>query len=365
MSIPINKYVDITSTVLRSLTGERDFAGLVFTKDAMVSGADTKYKTPFDNGSVVSVNYSIASTLFAEDSDMMKFALKYFSYNGPAGVPTVLHIAKYEDGEEVSAFASATEEFSNFGSYTFLGADNANIASISSDNSFKCVVIPSDGTGKDAFANEPMTIAVLGNDEYAAWMPMAWIASVNYTSANAAGTMMYKRFGGETATVSTETDKDTYDGLNVNYIGRVQAYGRRLEFFQRGVTKDGVDIGIERDKLWIKSRIELGWFDLAGSMNRIPANANGLQIVYAMINSVAMHGVENGAILIDKPLSEVTQQKVLTMTGNANALGAVQTNGYFISVKLVEEGDKYVCQYTLVYAKGDHIEKLSGSNILA
>lgn len=365
MSIPISNYVDISSTIIRSLTGERDFAGLVFVKDAMKSSADTNYKTPFDSGSAISVSYELLVSLFEEGTDVVKFAKKYFTYNGSSGVPTVLHIAKYEDGEEASAFASVTGEFSNFGSFAFLGADNDNLAGIATDTAFKCVNIPSDGTGKDAFANEAMTIAVLSNDDYGVWMPMAWIASVDYNSTNAAGTMMYKRFGSETATVTTETDKNIYDPLNVNYIGRVQAYGRKLEFFQRGVTKDGADIGVERDKLWIKSRIELGWFDIAGSTNRIPASAAGVQLVYSMIRGVAISAVGNGAILVDKPLSETAQQEILMYTNNAAALAAVQSSGYYISAKLIQEGDKYACQYTLVYAKGDHIEKLSGQNILA
>lgn len=365
MSIPISNYVDISSTIIRSLTGERDFAGLVFVKDAMKSGADTNYKTPFDSGSSISVSYGVLASLFDDESDVMKFAKKYFSYNGPAGVPTILHVAKYEDGEEASAFASVTEEFSNFGSFAFLCADNANLTSIGTDTAFKCVNLPADGTGQDSFANEAMTIPVLSNDDYGVWMPMAWIASVDYDAPNAAGTMMYKRFGGETATVTTEDDKAIYDAANVNYIGRVQAYGRRLEFFQRGVTKDGVDIGIMRDKLWIKSRIELGWFDIAGSTNRVPANAAGIQLIYSMIRGVAISAVNNGSILIDKPLSDIAQQEVLKYTNNAAALAAVQSSGYYISVKLIQEGDKYACQYTLVYAKGDHIEKLSGQNILA
>lgn len=370
MAIPISDYIDISSTVLQSLVGDRDFCGLVFTTDAMTT-TDAFYddkKTDFTAGKAVTLSYNGVVACFGVDSTVAKFAAKYFSYNGAAGTPRVLNVAKYTAGSEASAYATATEEFTNFGSFTFLGAAPSALTGIEPSNAVLVVPVDADDDYPDDFAGMEYVHCVLGNLEgganYAAWMPMAWMASVDYTQYNTAGTMNYKRFGGESATISTSEGKVAADEAKMNYIGRVQAYGTMLQFYQKGVNQNGVDLGIIRDKMWIQSAVEAGWFNLAGNANRIPANSDGAQMVYSMVLGVAMQGVENGCILTNKGLSAEKQTQVVQYTNTAAAIEAVQTTGYYISAQVVEDGSDFVCRYVLVYSKGDHIAKVVGQHVL-
>ena len=53
MAIPISAYIDITSKVVQGTVGSRDFSGLVFTKDEMLStvpGAYAEIKTSYAGG---------------------------------------------------------------------------------------------------------------------------------------------------------------------------------------------------------------------------------------------------------------------------------------------------------------------------
>ena len=50
---------------------------------------------------------------------------------------------------------------------------------------------------------------------------------------------------------------------------------------------------------------------------------------------------------------------------NTEAVDAVQNQGFYTAAEIIEEGDKFVCKYTLIYAKGDHISKVEGVHALA
>lgn len=371
MAIPISNYIDISSTILRNVVGDRDFCGLVFTKTAMkttVDSAFTEAKTDFDAGKAVTLTYNGVVECFGADTDIAKFAGKYFAYNGSGGVPRVLNVAKFAEEGESTAYATATAEFTNFGSFTFLDADIVNLSAIKPSNAVMIVAIDSGSAYPTTWADDEYVHCVIGNLEdgvnYAAWMPMAWIASVNYTNDNAAGTINYKKFSGEEATIIGETTKQAADAAKMNYIGRVQVYGSKLQFYQKGVQQSGDDLGVIRDKMWLQSKVESGWFNLAGRSNRIPANENGAQMVYAMVVGIAMDGVSNGCILANKSLSAEKQAEVLQYSGSANALSAIQSSGYYVASEIVEDGDQYVCRYLLIYSKGDHISKVVGQHVL-
>lgn len=368
MAIPISNYIDISSTIIQNTADDRDFSGLVFTKTAMLETANTNTKTAFDSGKAVALSYTGVVECFGSDSDISKFASKYFSYNGTGSVPRVLNVAKYSADGEKSAYDAVIAEFTNFGSFTFLGADVENLSEIAPLNAVMIVAVDKGGNYPSYWTNNEYVHCVIGNTNdgvnYAAWMPMAWFASVNYANDNAAGTINYKTFSGETATIDTEEGKNNADDAFMNYIGRVQTYGVQRQFYQTGVNQDGTDLGVIRDKMYLQSRVEQGWFNLVGRMNKVPANASGAQTVYSMIVGIAMDGVANGCILANKTLSREKQALVLQYAGTEAALDAVQADGYYVAAEVIEDGNKYACRYILIYSKGDHIARVVGQHIL-
>ena len=151
----------------------------------------------------------------------------------------------------VVAFNRVVAEDNNFGSFTFLATvtglgDVAN-ANAAMDNMFLfCVPCTTSdvATVQAAVANIAGTHVVLGSDAYAAWMPMAWVASIDFTQTNGTGTMFGKQFGSEVATVTTDSDKSEKDAIKVNYIGLTMTNGSTYKFYQNGINQDGVDTGV-------------------------------------------------------------------------------------------------------------------------
>lgn len=373
MSISIKNYIDIPSKALNPLVGPREYSGLVFTTEDMGDGAAdySDESTSYAAGKAVRMNYATILACFGESAKITEFASRYFSYAGPNGSPAALNVAKYTAGSEATAFATATEEFSNFGSFTFLGADADSIdpSDFPVENSAHIIAVDVDSETYPTNLKVAGVHAVLGHVEedgvnYAAWMPMAWYASVNYDLENASGTIDYKRFGSETPTVNTDAAKTKADNAVMNYLGRVQVYGAELSFYQPGCNGDKIDLGVFRDATWIRSEVEIGWFNLAGAANKIPTNQAGVGMVYSMLVDVASRAVVNGAILVDKPITKTMERNILLYTNDAEAVNAIRTNGFYISAKIVESEGRFVCFYTIVYAKGDHIGKVEGQHIL-
>lgn len=373
MAINQSKYIGITNKVLNNVVGDRDFSGLVFSKIAMKTGASKKtdYET---NHKVVSFTKEEIHNSF-EDAGFLAFCDEYFAYNGGTRRPSVLNLAYVGTSETaLTAYTRVTEEFSNFGAFAFYGdsfelgdKDDGGLLDVAKANEGReygwvAVIKTTDSSqSSDSAALEGLMMVHLTHDLTA---PLSWYASVDYNKSGSAGTIDFKQFGGHGATISTDNGKTTADSIKVNYIGLVQDYGTGLKFYQRGVNMDGTDLGVIRDMCWINSEIVRGYFNLQNNSQKVPANHVGCAMVRNVIVSVATRAIENGAILLDKPITEEKVAIINQYAQNDNAADSVATVGYYIDTKIIEDGGSYKVVYTLIYAKGDHIQKVDGQHIL-
>lgn len=391
MGIPISAYIDIKSKIIQGAVGTRDFSGLVFTSDSMKDtvGSDfTTIKANYDAGDPVALTSDAIKECFDSATDIYKFASKYFGYNGGNHSPVVLNVAKVlEDEDEeletaLTAYNRVIAKSTNFGAFTFIG--NFSLGTVSSgglldvaqanesSSLVMCVVV--NGTQETATVSalsgctmvHLLVATVDSGTNLNAWMFLAWYASVDYTKVDASSTIDYKQFAGAEAEVDSASTKQSYDADHANYIGLVQVNGSELKFYQTGVNMNGIDSGVVRDRVWIEGEIQAGWFNLTSSTTKIPANYAGAAMVKAMIVGVATAGVENGVILLDKALDDTQKAAIRAYTGTDKAVDIIESTGYYVDAKVVKpEGEsRYICQYTLVYAKGDHISKVSGTNFL-
>lgn len=376
MGIPISKYIDITTRVIQSNSGVRNFSGLIVSSQTMKeytgTGTDpnAKLREDYAAGKVISIGKDVFAVLFGgsaegSETDLELAGYKYYA-NSANGT---LNLAYATGTAYESTYNTITSAFQNFGSIMFLGANPLDLVTVGQavGKDGYALMIGVTATNEEdvseAFSGLAGCHIYLSTLSYGAVVPMAWYASVNYNNVNASSSIDYKELG-EDATVTDGPTKDTYDSHRVNYVGQVQVHGIGRKFYQTGINTDGVDLGVYRDSVWIKSQVEIGWFDLVGSATKIPANAKGLGLVRAMLTDVANDGVTNGVILLNKPLDDAQAQLVNLEANDSLASTQVETSGYYISLRLVDEGAKKVCQYVLVYAKGDHINKVSGVHVL-
>lgn len=385
MAIKQSRYIDTTSSILRDAIGGRNVSGLVFTKDAMLETVDTNnaIKKAYDGGKVITLTYTEVQDYFGQSADISAFATKYFSYIAPnGGVPRSLNIFKVGDSVKAkTAFDNAIKSSNNFMTFTFLGTDLQSVgeagelglldvatANNALDNPFAMIVATTAANAtatQTSLAKIPGVHIVVGADSYAAYMPMSFVASIDYEKANAAGDLFGKQFAGETAVVTDDSTADSYDAKHLNYIGLTQVNGTEFSFYQRGDNQDGTALGVYANEMWLRSEIARAWFNLLLNVQRVPANTDGVAMITNVINEIASNAIDNGVILSDKPLS-AAQRALVTQYANGNTAAAddVQDTGYYLNVELRRVDNEYHAYFTLIYAKGDAIRKVVGSNVL-
>lgn len=386
MAIPIKRYIDIGTTVVDAATGQRDYSALLFTSDAMVTSTPTdvslkaKWTDYGTNGKVVTLTADEVTALFPSTTATYKLCAKYFGYTSITGrSPSVVNVVKTGSETALAKFNSVLSTFNNFGAFTFVNnttlgtSGSGGLLDVAMRNQAfglqYAMVVPVTSTTASASAvlngiRGCFKILEATTTEYTAWIPLSYVAARNYDAYNNSSSMMYKTFPGVSIVVEDETDANTYDDLFINYIALVQTRGTNRRFLMRGVCADGMDLGVYVDASWITSQIENGWISLATGSNRIPATSQGASLVSTMITSVAERAIANGCILTGKYLTQTQIDKITQYVG-AGAVTAVQSVGYYIDVDITYSDGKYVCTYTLVYAKGDTIEKIVGQHYLA
>ena len=382
MAISISKYISIQPKIITMDIGSRDFSGLIFTKVEMKSDAPASIKADYDGSKVVRLSLSEVNACFS-DTSITTFAANYFSYNGGTKRPQVLNIALVGSSEtaidaynRVVGGSTTVDAFTNFGSFAFLDSSFTigqaesegllDVANANEANEYGWVFIIKTSASSQSDDSSALGSKTFVHLTHTIWEPMSWYASVDYDKVNAAGTIDYKQFANSVATVKTDADKVTADSLKVNYVGLVQNYGSGMKFYQTGVNLDGTDLGVVRDMCWINAEIVKGYFSLQNKLQKLPANYVGVSMVENVIMGVATRALANGAILLEKPLSPDQIAAIDAYAGVDSAHEYVSANGYYISATLSQNGEgKYVCQYTLVYAKGDHIVKVEGLSVLA
>lgn len=202
--------------------------------------------------------------------------------------------------------------------------------------------------------------------------PMMIFAATDYTRPNAVQNFMYQQFN-DTASVTTDAQKATYDALRINYYGQTQTAGQNISFFQDGVISGGQAtdpsaINVYCNEIWFKDAIAAQVLTLLLVLSQLPANASGRAQLLSQIQSVIQIALINGTISVGKTLNNTQKLYISEVTGNPTAWQQVQSSGWWLDAAIesyVQNSiTKYKAVYTLVYSKDDTIGLVQGSDIL-
>ena len=201
-------------------------------------------------------------------------------------------------------------------------------------------------------------------------VPMSAFAAVDYTRPNAAINMMYQQHPAVTASVSTDAMSTSLDNIRVNYYGRTQQAGQWIDFYQKGVLMGEIsDMGVFVNEAWLKDAISSSILNLRLALDTLPATSVGEGMVKAQISNVISMALTNGVINPGKTLSSTQKAYIAQVSGDSEAWLAVQTAGYWLGTEIIREVDQsgvesYKVHYVLIYAKGDAINFVDGTDIL-
>lgn len=206
-------------------------------------------------------------------------------------------------------------------------------------------------------------------EQYDEIIPMAIGACIDFTRPNASVNFMYHEFPGFKPTVSTDSDKEKYDALNVNYYGVTQQAGQLINFYQMGYLQGEIQqIGVYWNEMWFKDAIKTDVLNMFLLSKSIPVNKSGKATAIGVIQGVINEALNNGVILVEKELTNAQKAYITQLSGDDTAWRSVQSAGYWLNVEIkqrqVNGKTQYYCDYVLIYAKGDSIVKLEGSDVL-
>lgn len=209
-------------------------------------------------------------------------------------------------------------------------------------------------------------------DEYHEQFPAELLASTNFDDDNASKNYMYQQDSRRSATVTTSTDKAAYDALRVNYFGQTQESGELLEFYQEGQlmggSTDPLAMGVYANEMWLKSELKAQALSMFLAFEQISADNTGLAIWETYLQAVCDQAVDNGVFSTDKTLTTTQQLYITQKSGDSLAYKEVASKGYWYDSEIVstteDDVTTYAIEYTLIYAKRDSVDSVSGTHVL-
>ena len=209
---------------------------------------------------------------------------------------------------------------------------------------------------------------------YACFAPMAIGATFNYNKANTNAFFDFYPVNGLETQVSDYETYKRYVLARVNFNGQTQQAGGTIDFLQPGYLTGAIsDAGVYYNEMWIKDDLWTRLMALFLAVKKIPANEVGkIQCKGVMMNTINQ-ALVNGSILVGKTLTSAQKAQIEEYTNDENAVNKIQENGYYLDLNVErttfadsnkKDVEKYIVSYSLLYAKGDGIRKVEGTNIL-
>lgn len=209
-------------------------------------------------------------------------------------------------------------------------------------------------------------------DEYHEMLPCALLASQDFTKPAAAVNYMYTQDSRLTPTVTDTIESNTFDAITTNYYGQTQEAGSQINFYQRGTlgggSQDLRQMGVYANEQWLKSDLKAGFLNAFLAMTIIAADDSGRALALSVILETVEKANDNGAISQGKKLNNTQIQYIKQITGRDDVHFQVASTGSWydavIKEEVVNEVTEFYIDYTLIYAKRDAVNRVSGRHIL-
>ncbi len=287
----------------------------------------------------------------------------------------------------VQAVSSNAVNDDNFGSFVFGGAvlpvdaDMVDVAewNHAQNNKFMfCVPVTSANAATQvaamaAFSGTAITLGITAAD-HAETMPAEILASTDYDRSGASANYMYYQFANRTASVTSNSDADTYDALRVNYLGQTQSAGQQISFYQRGYLQgaagSAIAMNVFAGEQWLKSAMSATILGMFLNVPNVPATDIGRALLLSITQPVIDKAVFNGVFAPGKALTATQKAYITQVTGNSSAWQQVQAKGYWMDAEIVSAVNpvnsqtEYSAEYTLCYGKNDQIMSVTGRDVL-
>lgn len=178
------------------------------------------------------------------------------------------------------------------------------------------------------------TMSVFAESNLTAAFVLAFPATIKWDTVQGMKVIFGKSASGVPAVVTTEEQALALDDIHVSYVGQFATRNAEFTFANRGhLSSDTYGfydtlIGL----IWFKSCIQRAIMDGFASVNRVPYNQKGYNIVSAWIQDPINSAKNVGVIDTGMSLSNAQKAQILQEIGE-DITGDLNTNGYYLEVK--------------------------------
>ena len=127
-------------------------------------------------------------------------------------------------------------------------------------------------------------------------------------------------------------------------------------------------MGVYANEQWLKSDLKANFLNMFLALPIVGADDSGKAIAMSYIADTVGKAVANGAIAQGKVLTNTQIQYINQIAGNTTAYRDVASKGYWYDTKIEQEVNEgvteYYIDYTLIYAKRDAVDSVTGRHIL-
>jgi len=191
-------------------------------------------------------------------------------------------------------------------------------------------------------------------------------ASIDYFQTQGRVSYAYRGQAGLVADITDATQALNLEANESNFYGAYATANDRFVNLQRGVMPGAwkfIDAYV--NQIWLNNALQLAFMELLTSINSLPYNATGYNLLRAAALDPIQAALNNGVIQPGVTLSNSQRAQVNTAAG-ANIADTLQTSGYYLQISdasPITRANRGSPPMTLWYTDGGSIQNIELSSI--
>lgn len=354
----LSEVVQTIATALTGCTGSYDSTTNTFTLTSSTDGASStvSYASAGDDGTDLSAMLCMTQAegaVLSQGVDAMTEAATLDAIRAVtanwAQFTTLWEVTEQDEAEAYAAWADIDDDYV----YVFWSSDRNMESTLTQDSTIAKAL-------QDKYN---CVFMIYSLDFSTAAFALAYPATIKWDATQGMKVIFGKSASGLSPMVTDEQVATALDDLGVSYVGQFATRNDEFIIANRGELTGSMygfyDTLI--GSIWLRSKLQTSIMNGFATVNRAPYNSVGYTMLKSWCQDPITQAKNAGVIDEGLSLSESQKSQILQETGDSEAVGELQSKGYFLQI--LDPGASVRAQRgspvaALYYAYGGSIQKV-------
>lgn len=354
----LSEVVQTIATALTGCTGSYDSTTNTFTFTSSTDGASStvSYASAGDDGTDLSAMLCMTQAegaVLSQGVDAMTEAATLDAIRAVtanwAQFTTLWEVTEQDEAEAYAAWADIDDDYV----YVFWSSDRNMESTLTQDSTIAKAL-------QDKYN---CVFMIYSLDFSTAAFALAYPATIKWDATQGMKVIFGKSASGLSPMVTDEQVATALDDLGVSYVGQFATRNDEFTIANRGELTGSMygfyDTLI--GSIWLRSKLQTSIMNGFATVNRAPYNSVGYTMLKSWCQDPITQAKNAGVIDEGLSLSESQKSQILQETGDSEAVGELQSKGYFLQI--LDPGASVRAQRgspvaALYYAYGGSIQKV-------